>query len=449
METKNFIQKKWSFYLDGWFHHDRMEFLPDGKIDSNGTEGFHRWVSNDGLLDIYDETNKLCYSLKFIPSANLLVNTAEHYPRNNNIFLAYNYSHTELARLFPNDDLSWRIANKSALYKSPSGEIWGKLFFGIDGKIYNYHNPNEKYWAVEAGRLKIYTENRELILSEDAVSYTGDFSQSVKQITLNYLPGGGHHYLDFLKIHDETGSDHATEFLNIDACFSNRSDTLLVIFNSAGGEYSGQDVYHEFYHIPYRFAVDYIRISQSKPTRVYLDCCNQIETLVNLNRHKKVVFIGMSIGGFSSIWFAETMARKNPSVQYYSLAIQPLGGLNQPFAEKMKTAFSYGYRSKTLTCDITDEYEAEGLCLDLEQYFKENIGNARHYVIYDALNKAEKEHSAKLLSDRTFVTETGYGIGHSEGCVKIYDSGFLDPLLRNLLITPHKQPAFSDMAHAA
>lgn len=129
MKKEIFIKKKWSLYIDGWFHHSLIEFLPNGKINNNGTEGFYRWKINNSILELYDERNKLCYSLKYIKSANLLINTAEHRIKNNNIFLAPEYTEEELEQFFQNDNFSKLIANKSALYKSSTGEIWGKVFF--------------------------------------------------------------------------------------------------------------------------------------------------------------------------------------------------------------------------------------------------------------------------------------------------------------------------------
>ena len=439
MKKEIFIKKKWSLYIDGWFHHSLIEFLPNGKINNNGTEGFYRWKINNSILELYDERNKLCYSLKYIKSANLLINTAEHRIKNNNIFLAPEYTEEELEQFFQNDNFSKLIANKSALYKSSTGEIWGQgIFFGINGEIYNYHNPNEKYWKVEDGCLKIYNENQELILEQETVSYTNTHQKSIKQISLNFLFGKDKHYLDFLRIKDTSRTVKPLNFLNIDACFSNRSDTLLVIFNSAGGEYNGQTVFHEFYHTPYQFAVDYIRISQSKPTRVYLDSYQKIEALVNINNYKKIVFLGMSSGGYAALWFAETIARKNPLTDYCSIAIQPLTSLKQDFADQMRMRFSDGDRAKTLTNEIINEYIAQGLELDLSEYLKEHINNVCHYVVYDALNEAEAISSMKIISNRTTLTGFDYGLNHSEGCIRIYDSGFLEMLLKKVLITSYQ-----------
>ncbi|WP_373746666.1 hypothetical protein [Neisseria dentiae] len=434
MNIENFTHKKWALYIDGWFQHNRIEFLPDGSISNNNTEGFHRWSINKDLLEIYDERGNTSYSLQYMESPNLLVSVSQHFAENNDIFLACNYSAEELEQMFPDNPVARQIANTSALYKSPEGKIWGKIFFGIDGKIYNYHNPNEKYWKVEEGRLNIYTEHNQQALSQKFISYKDEKHKLyIKQIALDYLLGSNIHYLDFLKIHDKSGHEEPVKFLNIDACFSNRSDTLMVIFNSAGEEYDGRSVFHEFYNAPYQFAVDYIRISQSKPSRVYLDDYKRIESLIGLNGYQKIVFLGMSIGGFAAVWFAETMARKNPSVEYFSVAVQPLISLNQEFAAKIKTEFSLGYRAKTITDDITDAYEEEGLCLDLAEYLQEHIDNARHYVVYDALNKAEKFSSDRLVSDRTLMTGFDYGVGHAEGCIRIYKTDFLKPLLQTIL----------------
>lgn len=436
MNTHEFIGQRWDLYINGWFHHDKIIFLPEGRIENNGTEGFATWKINNDLLELYDEQNEICYSLKYISSASILINTAEHRIKNNNLFLARHYSPEELADIFPDNKPAAQIANRAALYKSREGEIWGMgMFFGTDGIIYNYHNPNEKYWKVENGSLKLYSEEGLISCVQEDISYNRQpFPQSVKQITLTHVESNNAHYLDFLQFQQSDAAEPA-KFLNIDACFSNRSDTLLVVFNSAGGEYDGKYVNHEFYHLPYQFAVDHIRISQSKPTRIYLDDFEKIEALINLNAYRKIVFLGMSIGGYAAIWFAETLARKNKNTEYISIAVQPLTNLSKTFADSMRMKFRDGYRAKTLTDEIIAGYEASGLALNLTELLKEPLNNVIHYVAYDSLNEAEKESAGRLISDRTFQTAFTCALNHADGCVHIYDSGFLENLFNKLLIT--------------
>lgn len=437
MKQQEFITKKWDLYINGWFHHNEIVFLHDGQIESNGTEGFSYWKINNDLLDLYDAQNKLCYSLRYIPSAHILINEANHRIKNNDLFLAQNLSHLELQEIFHDDQLSQKIANKSALYKSEKGDVWGRIFFGIDGVIYHYHNPNESYWKVENGYLKIYNKDGDISCIQENINYnTLDLPQSIKQITLKHSSSNNFHYLDFLQLQNpDTTMVEPVKFLNVDACFSNRSDTLLVIFNSAAGEYDGKLTFYEFYHTPYQFAVDYIRISQSAPTRVYLDDFEKIEKLINLNSYKKVVFLGMSIGGYASIWFAENLARKNIDTKYISITIQPISSLSKEFSEIMRMKYQDGYRAKTLTDEIIKSYESSGFTLDLSELLRDPLENATHYVAYDALNDAEKEHMSNLLSNRTLQTAFAYGNNHAEGCGHIYNSGYLENVLRKLLIT--------------
>lgn len=436
MKPQEIIGKKWDLYINGWLQYGTIIFLPDGKLSSNGTEGFARWeINNNNLVELYDEQNQLCYSLKHIVSASILMNTQNHRIKNNDLFLAQKYSCSELAEFFPNNELAQQVANKVALYKSNHGDVWGKMFFGIDGAIYHYHNPNETFWNTEDDSLKLYNKSKQLTCQQKAISYNNSSaSQVIKQVSLNHIESKNTHYLDFLQF-QPCSMTEPTKFLSVDACFSNRSDTLLVIFNSAGGEYNGKTVNYEFYHIPNQFAVDYIRLSQSSPTRVYLDDFEKIESLININDYKKIVFLGMSIGGYASIWFAETLARKNRNIEYSSISVQPLSDLSQKFADLMRMKYRDGYRAKTLTDNLIEEYEAKGLTLELSKLLKEPLDNVTHYIAYDALNDAEKESAGKLISSRVLPAAFSYACNHAEGCGRIYNSGFLENIFRKILIT--------------
>lgn len=433
MTILDFINKTWCFYIDGWYHHNQIMFLENGKIDNNGTEGIYRWSCDNNLLYLYDELDLLCYTLNYIESAKIFISISNHRIKNNNILLSYNYSYDEISSMFDND-LSKKIAHTGAFYKSPKGEIWGRLFFGIDGKIYNYSHPNEQYWQVKDDKLHIYSKNQTLTLTQKDINYQNSNKTSIKNIALNFIAGNTLHYLDFLEINHEE-KRKPVKYVNFEASFSNRSDTLLVIFNSAGGEYNGQTVKHEFYHLPYKYSVDYIRISQSVPTRWYLDNYRQIETMIMMNEYKHIVLLGMSIGGYGAIWFAERLARNNPLVRYSSIAVQPQSSLDINFSESIKQQYSDSYRAKTPTDEIVKHYNSQNLILDLSVLLQQPIHNVKHYVVYDMLNTAEKNHTKKLISDRTTLMDFHLQLNHSEGCVEIYHSGVVEKLCNQLLIT--------------
>lgn len=432
MNKLDLINTSWCFYIDGWYHHNQIIFLENGKIDNNGTEGIYRWSFDNNLLYLYDELDVLCYTLNYIESAKIFISISNHRIKNNNILLSYNYSSDEISSMFDND-LSKKIAHIGAFYKSSKGEVWGRFFFGIDGKIYNYNHPNEQYWQVKDDKLHIYSQNQTLTLTQKDINYQNSSKTSIKNIALNFMESNTVHYLDFLEVNDEEKRE-SVKYVNFEANFSNRSDTLLVIFNSAGGEYNGQTVKHEFYHLPYKYSVDYIRISQSAPTRWYLDNHRQIETMIMMNEYKHIVLLGMSIGGYSAIWFAEQLARKYPSIKYNSIAIQPLASLDMDFVSNLRSNFSDGYRAKTPTNDVIYEFNQSGLELNLSHFLKQEIPNVEHCIVYDQLNNAERLNANQLISNRTKLLGFSFDVKHADGCVKIYDSGIINKLCKTLFL---------------
>lgn len=416
---------KWSIYINGWFQHSLIQFLPNGKIDSMGTEGFASWLHADDFLLIADELGKVSYKLEYIKEANIWVNAVNYRKTNNNVLLAPVMSKEEIGERF-SDDLSLIIANNSAAYKGRGSDIWGHLFFGIDGKIYNYHNSNESFWKVDGGKLCILNADFEVMLTSIFVD-DGNF------IVLERKEDGDRHYLVFRKKQSVAGIEPAKS-IKMDISLSNHNDTLMVIFNSAGQEYNGFDIKYEFFKLPFDYPVDFCRVAQSAPSRWFLDDAELIQQIIALKQYKKVVLLGMSMGAYAAMWFAETLAGKYQSTSFYSIAIQSLTSIEEDFLKAIKQRASEEIRSKTPTYEIVENYERSRLSLDIADFLTDKKTNVVHHVVFDGLNNAEDFSNSRLISDRVRIITMPYGTDHADGCHRIYHSNIVQRLLDKVLL---------------
>lgn len=411
----------WHFYLNGCYHHDKISFLPNGQINHHGTEGFYRWEKvNSHTINLYDEVDLLCYTLEYRPSAKLWISIAQHRVKNNDVFLAL--SVTDCSLTGRQKEIFEFIANKGWAYRSGKGEIWGHLFFGIDGKIYHYNHPNESFWYIQDDRLYIMNQQKEI------TSISQILTGNHRMIELDFLAGGGKHYLEWYvgKVLEPV------KYLHLDVCFSNRSDVLLVTINSAAHEYNGYENKFEFHKLPYIYGVDYVRISQSAPTRWYVDDFDKIKSIIHLNEYKKIVIQGLSIGGFAALWLAENLARNNPHIQYESIAIQPLTSLDMEFLQYLRKHFSDGFRSKTPTDELLSHL-SDDVQLDILKMLELPLSNVRHYILYDRLNLAEKYSSERLQSNRVSLIGLDLNVSHGQGSGQIANSTILTDLQKKIL----------------
>ena len=430
MQANIVLGKVWQLFLDGRYQLGNIKFLPNGKLDGRGIEGFHQWDIEEDLLILSGELGKVSYSLKYNESAHMLHSIGQHRNSNNNIILLEQISRETIDKLFPNNSIAKNIVNKSAYYRSPTGEIWGHLIFGIDGKIYNYHNDNETYWGVAKDKFYIYNSKKEVTLTSKYFTLQKD-AKNILSIALTYEhDSSSTHYLDFLQV-EQQDEQVPAKFLHMDIVLSNRASTLIVTLNSAAREYNGRSSSFEFYNLPLIFASDYIRISPSAPTRWYLEDWERIKAVVNLNQYQKVIFAGMSAGGYFAIWAAEMLARDNPSTNYFSIAIQPLFSITRDALQHHKTLASDEWRSKTPTYDFVEDYQDK--TLSLQDFLKENLDNVEHYVIYDTGNEVEEYSASQLKSLRTNLMPMVFNLDHSGGCGAIYNTGITESIIRKLV----------------
>lgn len=417
------LHQSWCLYLNGIYHHDKIVFLPNGHISHNNTEGFFRWEKiADNKINLYDKLDLLSYTLEYNASAHLWINIAKYRIKNNDVFLAPNYSNEQIIEKFQNNSLFCYVANKIYAYRSSVGELWSYLFLGLDGKIYHHSHENEHAWYIQDDKLYITNQQGEI------TSISENLSTSNRIIELNFIPAKSKHYLEYFYDNQQ----NSPKFLHLDVCFSNHSDILLVTINSSANEYNGYSNKFEFHKLPHRYGVDYIRVSQSAPTRWYINDFDKIQSIIELNQYKKIVIQGISIGGFASLWLTESLARRNPHINYHSISIQPLTSLKPIFLQYLRDNFSDGWRSRTPTDDILENLPND-IELDIAKMLEADIPNITHHILYDKLNSAEKYSSERLKSNRVHLIGFDLNINHSEGSGKIANSSILAELQKTLL----------------
>lgn len=420
----NLTNHAWNLYLDGWFMH-KIYFSADGRVESNATDGFHRWEWVDEQIHVFDKQNNLSYTFQYHESAKAFINTGKFLYAFNNIILTTPLTRDELNVLFPNNPLAAEIANQFALFRSPKGEVWGTFFLGIDGVIYNYGHKNEKFWGVVDNKIEIYDENKQRSsVSKQIVREHNRLKLSVQQHRDNLTC-----YMDF--IHDT--AKERKKFVNIELGLGNRSDILLVTFSSRAGTYDGYGTRHELHSLPYKYGLDYIRVAQSAPTRWYLDDVERIKAAISIQSYQTVVMIGTSIGGYAALWFAEQLARMNPNTQYFSIAMQALSSLSNDFVEELDNQFSVGYRSTLPHNDIVQAYAH--LETDIAKLLSCPVNNVKHYILFDQLNQAENLSSTRLVSERSILKGFDLGESHSGGSGTIGRSETFSAVLHEILQT--------------
>ena len=409
MKTEYFVGKQWDLYINNWFICNQVQFLDDGSIAHNGVEGFHHWKIENDAIYIYDNLDKLSYELIYLAEANLLQSRSNHLYANNHLFLAYTYSANELQKMYENNPLASQIANKSAAFRSPKGEVWGHLFFGIDGKIYHYGHENEHSWEVKDNILTIFSIDGKATSHSTRILYK---PTGISIIHMQHIDNFSC-VIDFLHIAENNQYVESAKFLNMDICLSNRSDVLLVTISSAAAQYNGYSSKHEFQSRPYQYGLDYVRITQSAPRRWYIDDYEKIKAILSIQPYKKIVLLGTSIGAFAALWLAEILAKDNPNTQYCSVAIQVLTSLEQSFVDEFTQKFHVGYRSAVPEQNTLDSYQH--LETDIQQLLKNNLSNVEHYIFYDRLNKAETLSAERLVSNHVHLHGLDIDASHAKG----------------------------------
>lgn len=314
-------------------------------------------------------------------------------------------------------DTRWR-------FRSNNGSvISSNLWLGSDGLIRGYAHENEYAWQVIDDELSFLNQNGEitsrfgkLIKKGARKSFYGYLSDNVNHIhALEYLSGKNSEFLSEL---------HCTTVLG------NSQKTLLVFFNGAGTPYDGVDTRWEFYHLPYRLGVDFVRFSELSPVVWYLDKTKQITNILQslATSYENVVLVGASAGGFASMYFAEVLAKVVRDVKFYSYVINPQTTLSiddrrvvvekweQPLRPVLPSDFVFANKDTNI--------------VKISELLRDKIDNVAHHIYYDSENPCENFYIEQVKNSNR-VTSQGMPIngGHADSGIKIFESQVLQNAL--------------------
>lgn len=210
---------------------------------------------------------------------------------------------------------------------------------------------------------------------------------------------------------------------------------MIIIFNSAGAKFNGFDSKYEFFNLPFGYPADCIRISQSEPSRWYLDDMDLIKQVVLLKKYSNIICVGISMGGYASIWLSEMLSEVEKDVFFYSITVQAPTSISLEYC----TALRYKYsdrdkqRFKVLDYQNIMKYQNEDKILDISKFLSIAKNNVKHFLIFDYLNDFERYNATRLSSERVDRIAMPFGTDHMDGSYQIAISGVLEKLLDEIL----------------
>lgn len=406
-------------FLDGVVICPKFSLGEDGYVNHYLNLDFYKWQQEGDSLLFFDPMGRNTAII------NLAGDDLEGFWHSQNVKILlkkfYDIDSNENMLVDFLSDTRWR-------FRSNNGSIIStNLWLCGDGLIRGYSHENEYAWAVSGDELVFLNKNGEitsvfgkLITKGNRKSFYGHLANDSQYIhTLEYLSGKDGDFLSEL---------HCTTVLG------NCQTTLMVFFNGAGTPYDGMDTRWEFYHLPYRLGVDFIRFGESSPVVWYLDKTEQIINILKglVSNYQNVVLVGASAGGFASIYFAEGLARIAPMTRFYSYVINPQTTLSyagrrfvvenweQPLRPVLPSDFVYKNKDTELV-DVADLLSTE-------------ITNVQHHIYFDSENPCENFYVDQIkYSSRVQLKGMPINGGHADSGIKIFESQVLQNALVDLV----------------
>lgn len=416
--SKFSLSHKESFFisfLDGIVICPKFSFGDDGYVNNYLNLDFYKWQQKDDNLLFFDPMGRNTAII------NLSKDDLEGFWYSQNVKIQLKKSH----RFNINEGLLTEFLSDTRWrFRSNNGSIISTNFWlNGDGLIRGYSHENEYAWTVIEDELVFLNKNGEvtskfgkLIIKGDRKSFYGHLVSNTNHI----------HALEYLSGKDE-------EFLSELHCMTvlgNCQTTLMVFFNGAGTPYDGIDTRWEFYHLPYRLGVDFVRFSELSPVAWYLDKTKRIiNILQNLAvNYQNVVLVGASAGGFASIYFAEILAKTIQTVNFHSYVINPQTTLSylgrrfvveqweQPLRPILPSDFVFANKDTEL--------------VDIADLLKNDVTNVHHHVYYDSENPCENFYIDQIkYFARVQLKGMPVNSGHADSGIKIFESQVLQNAL--------------------
>ncbi|WP_019520660.1 hypothetical protein [Faucicola boevrei] len=311
------------------------------------------------------------------------------------------------------------LSNTRWRFRGKNGNIISdNLWLCQNGLVGGYTHHNEFSWGIVNGCLSFYTKDGVL---SSTFNYKLLDGKHIRHFKGDFLLGANptNHALDFLS---DEGSYFLSE-LNTELTLSNISKTLFVVFNGNAHLYDGSKTgYWEFFSIPLMEGVDICRISEGSIVGWYIDKTKRVLSVLRsiVTNYHKVVFCGMSAGGFASIYFSEVLASEYKNINFYTFTFNPQTTLERLHRRKLVELFDMPRRPAVLN-DFTFNNRDSEIC-SLNSFIDNcEITNVIHNIYYDCGNPCEQYYIDCLnFSNRLIINSYNFGLNHSDGIERIY-----------------------------
>ena len=322
--------------------------------------------------------------------------------------------------------------------RSDGNVITPTLEFLPDGEL-RPSGPAEARWAIENGTLSFFTDAGE---------------ESTKFFGTQYVAGGGCRLTGRFLLNLNLFSYHfldntvATPLLkesrlNVSMSLTGETDTLLVVFNSAGQPVEGRENRWEFYRLPDELGLDVIRFAEARsPVTFYLDKTQFVRRVLASALHsqlyRRVIMVGMSSGAYASILMSELMCSEFKDVEFHTFGINPQAAHTESHRNFITRYTEFGWTPVILSdyalslrdCGVTDL----SILMTSNESHRQNIA---HSIYFDAGNISEAYHASLVGGQAGVILHPQeLGLPHHASCTLMFEQRLVQDAVASLISVP-------------
>ncbi len=333
---------------------------------------------------------------------------------------------------------SWRFS------RSTGEVIAADLRFEQDGS-FSGDMIGETGWAIENGALV-------LSLGDGTVTNRFDrrhlVSGNLTRLCGKFVMAPGQSIYHFLDPSAAQAPMRESRF-NVSMSLSGESDTVLVIFNSAGRPSEGPYTRWEFFDLPIALGLDHVRIAEVRsPTVYYTDKLLRLQSMLHAiiaGTYRRVVLIGMSSGAYASLLLAERLCRILPDTSFRTFVINPQTAHSQRHRDFITQHVPYGLAAELLTDQAVGMAGRAEIDLEIAVLGDScHRHNVRHTMFYDSENMAEAYYVSLVAGLPGFETRpVPLGLSHVEGTIEIFNRNLVQDAVSDYVLARFSSQAFA------
>ncbi|WJS84294.1 hypothetical protein [Paracoccus sp. TOH] len=310
---------------------------------------------------------------------------------------------------------SWTLMRGDGLVLAPSVQ------FDPSGRLEELDHHGEARWELSADALRFFTETG---VTSSTFAHCQGLQRGERRLVGWFDLEGAERFLHILRPNEGFPARRLASIYED----LGRSDVLTVIFNSAGNLLKPfAETQWEFYRLPYTMGTDTVRFAEGSQPHWYLDQRDQIIGQLRhiiTGKYRKILFLGISSGGYAAIYFSEEIARLCPGYEIFCYAIQPQVMQNQQARRDFVSRFDMPMRSIILTDHAARNIGP--LVLDLPVLVRRGQARerpVRHQIYFDGENPSEIFHVSNLEGfNNVTLNPLPLGLPHAKGCNAIFRS---------------------------